>query len=66
MSHFPVTVKISCNSSATDIMLDTDEEKSNFFYCDLCPRMYQNYSSLQSHFLKKHTKQIESKNMYAT
>ena len=66
MSHFPVTVKISCNSSATDIMLDKDEEKSNFFYCDVCPRMYQNSSSLQSHFLKKHTKQNESKNMYAT
>ena len=47
-------------------MLDKDEEKSNFFYCDVCPRMYQNSSSLQSHFLKKHTKQNESKNMYAT
>ena len=45
-------------------MLETAEEKPTFFYCDMCPRMYQNYSSLQSHFHKKHSKEIVTKNLY--
>ena len=52
------------NKRANDIMLDTAEEKPIFFYCDMCPRMYQNYSSLKSHFHKKHSKEILPKNLY--
>ena len=45
-------------------MLETDNEKVMFFYCEMCPRMYPNYSSLQRHTHRKHSKEIEPKHMY--